>query len=96
MISRQAAKDTKEVVAFPASILPKEQEAAIRGEFEDALTERLEGEKIGRMLGGALGTRNAYLDWVIFDRERSLETIQAVIASHQLQPKIALLPVCRG
>src|ERR1700730_16182733 len=37
---------------FPANILPKGQESAVRGEIEDLLNEHLEREKQGAVLGG--------------------------------------------
>jgi hypothetical protein len=73
--------------SFPASILPKGHEAAIRGEIEDLLAETLESQKLGTVLGGALGTRLAYIDLIFFDGSRSLKTAAATIASHALRPK---------
>lgn len=72
---------------FPADILPKGQEAAVRGEIEDLLTESLERERLGTVLGGALGTRLTYIDLMFFDRSRSLKTVASTIASHPLRPK---------
>ncbi len=74
-------------VTFPANILPKGQEAAVRGEIEDLLTETLEREKLGTVLGGALGTLLAYIDLIFFDGSRSLKTAASTIASHPLRPK---------
>jgi hypothetical protein len=74
-------------VTFPANILPKGQEAAVRDELEDLLTETLEREKLGTVLGGALGTRLAYIDLMFFDGSRSLKTAASTIASHPLRPK---------
>ena len=72
---------------FPANILPKGQESAVRGEIEDLLTEHLERQNQGVVLGGALGTRQAYIDLIFFDGPRSLKTAASAIASHPLGPK---------
>jgi hypothetical protein len=74
-------------VAFPANILAKGQEAAVRGEIGDLLAETLEREKLGTVLGGALGTRLAYIDLMVFDGSRSLKTAASAITSHPLRPK---------
>ena len=74
-------------VTFPASILPKGEEADVREEIEDLLTETLERDKLGTVLGGALDTRLAYIDLMLFDGSRSLKTAASTIASHPLRPK---------
>jgi hypothetical protein len=74
-------------VTFPASILPKGREADVREEIEDLLTETLERDKLGTVLGGALGTRLAYIDLMFFDGSRSLKTAASTIASHPLRPR---------
>lgn len=72
---------------FPASILPKGQESAVRGEIEDLLAETLGRKKEGAVLGGAFGTRLAYIDLIFFDGQRSLKTAASTIASHPLPSK---------
>jgi hypothetical protein len=71
-------------VSFDASILPKGKEATARGAFEDALREALASEFSGQVLGGALGTKNAYIDLMLFDGKKSLEIVQRVLKEKQL------------
>lgn len=61
---------------FPSSRLPEGGEVDARGEMEDAIEAALAGERSGISLGGALGTRSAHLDFLIFDGERSLAVIR--------------------
>ena len=62
-------------VAFDARILPKGKESASRGEIEDALSEKLEAERRGNVLGGALGARFAYIDLLVYDGAASIRSI---------------------
>ena len=38
----------------------------------------------GRLLGGALGTQNAYIDLLLFDGGNSVETLRRVVKQHEL------------
>jgi len=58
-------------VTFPADFLPKGKEADARGKLEDALDEALTNASSGQILGGATGTRFAYLDAIIYDGKNS-------------------------
>ena len=62
-------------VAFDVKILPKGNEVAIRGEIKDALDEALKSAASGRLLGGALGTENAYIDLLLLDGAASVEIV---------------------
>ena len=62
-------------VAFDARILPKGKESASRGEIEDALSEKLEAERRGNVLGGAMGARFAYVDLLVYDGAASIRSI---------------------
>ena len=66
-------------IAFDASFLPQGQEVAARGEIEDSLEAALRPESSGRLLGGALGRQNAYIDLLIYDGAESLRLIEQVI-----------------
>ncbi|MGZ8939166.1 MAG: hypothetical protein ACXW32_08135 [Limisphaerales bacterium] len=59
--------------------LPKGEEVAARARFEDALDEQLRAEGLGRLLGGATGSRFGYIDLLIFDGERSVTAIEQVL-----------------
>ena len=66
-------------VTFDARILPAGAEATARGEIEDALDQALKTSASGRLLGGAWGTTNAYIDLLLFDGPASLEMVQQVL-----------------
>jgi hypothetical protein len=59
--------------------LPKGEEVSARAIFEDALDERLRAEGLGRLLGGATGSRFGYIDLLIFDGERSIAGIEKAL-----------------
>ena len=50
-----------------------------RGEMEEVLDEALKTSVSGRLLGGAWGTTNAYIDLLLFDGPASLEIVQQVL-----------------
>lgn len=63
-------------LSFPSSLLPDGRQVDARGEMEEIIEAALAGERSGIPLGGAIGNRNAYLDFLIFDGERSLALIR--------------------
>ena len=63
-------------LSFPSSLLPAGRQVDARGEIEDAIEDALAAERSGISLGGAIGSRHAYLDFLIFDGERSLAVIR--------------------
>jgi hypothetical protein len=66
-------------VAFDAKILPFGNEASARGEIEDALDQALKSAASGRLLGGAWGRENAYIDLLLFDGLTSVEIVKRVL-----------------
>jgi len=56
----------------------------LSGEVEDALEEELKGSASGRLLGGAFGTKNAYIDLLLFDGPTSLEIVHQVLCGRNL------------
>ena len=71
-------------VAFDARFLPDGKQSAARGVIEDALAEALKLDLNGRLLGGAFGTQNAYIDLLLFDGGNSLETVRRVLKKQNL------------
>jgi hypothetical protein len=53
-----------------------------RGIIEDALAAALRAD--GRLLGGAFGNQNAYIDLMIFDGHNSIEIVRQVLMGHTL------------
>jgi hypothetical protein len=66
-------------VAFDVRILPKGNETGVRGKIEDALDAALKASASGRLLGGAWGKSNAYVDLLLFDGTRSIEIVLDVL-----------------
>jgi len=73
-------------ITFDASILPKGGQSAARGEIEDTLEKALSAAQGGRVLGGALGVRYAYIDLLLFDGDTSLQIVRQVLKDKQLPP----------
>jgi len=59
--------------------LPEGGEIARRGEIEDAIDAALTRTQSGRFIGGAMGRERAYCDVLIFDGQRSLDTLRLVL-----------------
>ena len=66
-------------VTFDSRFLPAGNEVKVRGEIEDALDQALRASDSGRLLGGAWGRQNAYIDLLIFDDAASLEIVKNVL-----------------
>ena len=73
-------------VAFDASILPAGHEADARGKIEDALDQPLRAWASGRLLGGAWGRTNAYIDLLLVDGAASIEIVQQLMRDRALPP----------
>jgi hypothetical protein len=58
-----------------------------RGIIEDDILAALEAEGAGISLGGASGHENLYLDFAIYDGERSIEIIKSVLKKHKVPKK---------
>jgi len=71
-------------VAFDAKILPAGKQVAVRGATEDALDVALRTAASGRLLGGALGTQNAYIDLLLFDGSRSVDLVLRTLRERNL------------
>lgn len=73
-------------VQFDNTILPEGEQAEARGKIEDALDDALTAAHSGRVLGGAMGTENAYVDLLLFDGAASLEIVRKVLHDANLPP----------
>lgn len=71
-------------VSIPTSHFPRGEEVNARGIIEDEIIELLEANSAGISLGGATGSQNCYLDFAIYDGQRSLDIIQSVLRKHRL------------
>jgi hypothetical protein len=77
-------------VQFPSHILPEGKQAEARGQIEDALHDALCEAGVGQQLGGAHGTRFAYIDLLLFDTVKSLAIVEKVLRENAL-PKGTLI-----
>ena len=71
-------------VTFDRQTLPTDAAVPARGEIEDALDQSLRASATGRLIGGAMGTQNAYIDLLLFDGPASLEIVQQVLRDKSL------------
>lgn len=71
-------------VAVPVSHFPKGSEVNGRAIIEDEIIEALEAENAGISLGGATGYRCGYMDFALYDGDRSLQIILAILRKHRV------------
>jgi hypothetical protein len=74
-------------ISIARSYFPKGDEVNARGIIEDDILAALEAEGAGISLGGASGHENLYLDFAIYDGERSIEIIKSVLKKHKVPKK---------
>jgi hypothetical protein len=77
-------------VSFDMRILPRGQQSETRGVIEDALTLALRNAHSGRVLGGAFGIQNAYIDLLIFDDANSFAIVENVLRQLNLPAGTAI------
>jgi hypothetical protein len=70
-------------VQIDIGFLPKGSEADARGRIEDALVATLEPAS-GRLLGGAIGRRFAYIDLLLFEGDQSRQLVLEVLRRQRL------------
>ena len=70
-----------EMIIIPVNQLPPGQQVDARGKLEEALEAALSKSGTGKVLGGATGLENAYIDLVLFDAVRSRHVIKSVMAA---------------
>lgn len=71
-------------VSIPAAHFPRGEEVAVRGAIEDALDATLRDARSGRLLGGAMGRENAYIDLLVFDGEASIAVVRKILRQQQV------------
>lgn len=71
-------------VSVPTSHFPDGEEVNFRGALEDEIAGALEADAAGISFGGATGTRNCYLDFAIYDGDRSLDIIKTILRRNSL------------
>jgi hypothetical protein len=71
-------------VAFDTQTLPADDAMSVRAKIEDSLDQALKKSTCGRLLGGASGRVNSYIDLLIFDGEESNRIVQGVLLDQAL------------
>jgi hypothetical protein len=71
-------------VSFDVGFLPEGKQVDARGAIEDALDAALKAGHQGRILGGAMGTKSAYIDLLVYDGVASLEVVKQVVKERKL------------
>lgn len=71
-------------VTIEAAHFPKGGEVAARGTIEDAVTDALESQAAGISIGGATGSNNCYLDFALYDGERSIQIVKQILRKHRV------------
>lgn len=71
-------------VRFPKEFLESGKEIEQRGALEDALDHILKKNRSGRNIGGGMGSRNCYVDFLIFDGRNSIDLIVRALKDHRL------------
>lgn len=67
------------MIVIPADHFPTGRQVEMRGEIEDELTSALEAEASGKVLGGASGLENFYIDLVFYDGNRSRAITEKIL-----------------
>ena len=79
--------DTGASMAFleiDGEVFPDGEQAPVRHNIEEALEERLEGDCLGRTLGGAAGLNASYIDLLLIDGDRSRAAVEETLAGLEL------------
>ncbi len=86
-------------LSIDAQGFPEDEEVEFRAKIEDQLNDMLVERGAGRILGGATGYANAYIDLVIFDGQNALDLIEQSMrlqnhaASYRVERFFASQPV---
>ncbi|MCX6852533.1 MAG: hypothetical protein NTY98_26885 [Verrucomicrobia bacterium] len=71
-------------VPIPTSHFPKGSEVDGRSKIEDEIIEALEGAASGISIGGATGVKNCYMDFMIYDGDRSIKIVMEALKRHRV------------
>ena len=77
-------------VSFDDGMLPEGKQVDTRAVIEDELDGALRAEASGRLIGGGLGRKNAYIDLLLFDGSNSLNIARRVLREHDLPAGTAI------
>lgn len=83
-------------ISYPTEIAPQGSEVEFRGRVEDAITEVLDEEKSGRVIGGATGMIHCYIDLILFDGDNSLRSLTELLRSEGFPPGTSIQFFIRG
>lgn len=72
-------------LAIDGDVFPEGSQAEVRGNIEDTLDEALEKAKSGRVLGGAYGFQQSYVEMILFDGAESRAIVERTLDGLQLK-----------
>ncbi|MCO8122714.1 hypothetical protein NHH03_13280 [Stieleria sp. TO1_6] len=78
-LNEDPLQDTGASLAYlqiDGAVFPDGDQAAVRHNIEEALDEALEGQQLGRTLGGAAGTESSYIDLLLIDGDQSRAAVE--------------------
>lgn len=71
-------------VSIDSAHFPDGEQAARRGELEEAIEAELKAVDGGRLIGGGMGRNRTYCDFLIYDGKHSLDAIVRVLRARKL------------
>ena len=71
-------------IAIDSAIFSDGEQAAVRGNIEDAVGDALNADQSGRVLGGAFGINESYIDLLLLDGDNSRKLVQQTLDNLQL------------
>lgn len=80
-------------LAIDGSVFPDGQQVDVRSNIEAAIGDALENENSGRVLGGAFGLSQSYIDLILFDGDTSEEIVNKMLCQLQLENRAKLSPM---
>lgn len=79
-------------VSLKSELFETQDASDYRAKIEDAIAEALTRSGGGRVLGGAFGIEHSYIDLLLFDGEKSRQTVNRTLQDLQLLPQCDLHP----
>jgi hypothetical protein len=80
-------------LAIDGSVFPDGQQLDVRSNIEEAIGDALENADSGRVLGGAFGLSQSYIDLILFDGETSEGIVNKMLGQLQLENRAKLMPM---
>lgn len=83
-------------LSIDARDFPEDEEVETRARIEEQLDVALREQHLGRVIGGATGFRNAYIDLLLVDGDNSLRAVEESMATQNLAASFRMEPFFQG